>query len=332
MDLISETKTDSLRIRLILLWALVEISLGGFLHMFRIPLTGISVGSIAILTVFLIARASETYKEVLQAFITVAGLKLFFSPQASPFSYLAMFVQTLCMLPLIGHYRNPGKWLITSLILLASLYSPLQKMLILWLTLGNELLVGMVEWLHGIHPISHLSEGIWWVPITAWIMIHLIAGVIISVFAIRWKTGFNIDNHLSEKWTLFNQQEQSRPLTMRNPRRTNVLVVLFFLVTIPVLILPLLNHDSWVLMIIRPLVLFGIWFIVIRPIIRFWGMHRRLSTNESMMHQQIQSIIPIFRRGVLFSWVEAKQVSWFRLPARFITVFFMWGLYLTWES
>jgi len=314
------------------LWALVEISLGGFLHALRLPFTGITVGSIAILTLFLIARNSETYKEVFQAFITVAGLKLVLSPQSSPFSYVAMFIQTLCVLPLTGVNRNPGRARITSLILLASLYSPLQKILILWFTLGSELLYGISDWVQGIIPIQNIQSLVWWLPIATWIFIHLIAGFIISTFAIRWKFGLNRDQYLSEQWDLFNKLERPGSTNSNFSRLSNQMMPIIFLLVGPILILSFAAHESWIKLIIRPLVILSIWFILLRPMLYFLGSKRILNLRDSILHQQLQTMIPIFRRGVLFSWKEAKQVSWFRFPGRFITVFFTWGLFLTWES
>ena len=58
--------------RLTALWALNESGLGGFLHVFNAPLTGLIVGGIAILLISLIAYYAENkWQAVLKALIIV---------------------------------------------------------------------------------------------------------------------------------------------------------------------------------------------------------------------------------------------------------------------
>lgn len=317
--------------RLVLLWALVEISLGGFLHSLRLPLSGLMVGSIAILALYLIARQSETYREVVFAFVMVASLKFAFSPQSSPFSYIAMLIQTMCVLPFTGPAKLPTKALIFSLLIAASLYSPFQKLMILWITLGNEVIIGMLDWVEQMVPFIHNQSIIWWFPIVMWFLIHLIAGLLISVFAIRWRGGLTFERNLEVKWDTFRNQEHITSYKEYQRTDKKVFILFISLATIILLVLMIISQSSWSNLIIRPLAIIIVWIIVMRPLIYLWGSKRSLSKEDSFLHQQIKELIPTFRRGVLFSWTEAKQVSWIHFPARFITVFFTWGMYLSWE-
>jgi hypothetical protein len=332
METSSQKKLDSIRIRLVLLWALVEISLGGFLHALRLPLSGLMVGSIAILALYLIARQSETYREVMVAFVMVASLKFAFSPQSSPFSYIAMFMQTMCVLPLTGASKRPTNVTISILLIIASLYSPFQKLIILWFTLGNDVIIGILDWLQQVIPFTQSHSLIWWYPIFFWVFIHFIAGLMISLLAIRWRTGLTLEQNLEEKWNTFRELDQMSRLKEKHqiaPKSTFLFLSLMIAILI---VLMVVYRETWIDHIIRPLVIITVWFIVLRPAITWWGSSRHLNEEDLFLQRRVSELIPTFRRGVLFSWIEAKQGSWIHFPSRFITVFFTWGMYLSWEK
>ena len=69
--------------RLTALWALNESGLGGFLHVFNTPFTGLIVGGISILMISLIAYyAEDKWKAVLRALLIVLIVKMAVSPHS----------------------------------------------------------------------------------------------------------------------------------------------------------------------------------------------------------------------------------------------------------
>jgi len=326
------TGLDSIKTRLIIIWALVEISLGGFLHALRIPLTGLLVGSMAILSLYLIARQSSSYREVVQACILVMGLKFAFSPQSSPFSYVAMLVQTLCMLPLTGPYRRPGKMLISSLIVIASLYSPLQKILILWFTLGNDTIVAIKDWIHMMLPFNTLHSMVWWLLLILWFSMHLLAGLFISTFAYRWRLGVTHDVGLVQKWKDYRDKASIDTPTRNKAIAKRLVFFILFLLLVPIMIFSIVSKSSWSFLLLRPIAILGAWFLILRPLMLMWASKRNRIKSDSLIYQRVHILTPVFRRGVQFSWVEAKQVPWIQFPGRFMTVFFTWAMCLSWEN
>src|SRR5687768_15660381 len=79
--------------RLIALWVLCEALLGGIIHGLRLPVSGIIVGSAAVICITLIAWKVPHKGAILKATVIVAIFKMMLSPQAPPPAYIAVFFQ-----------------------------------------------------------------------------------------------------------------------------------------------------------------------------------------------------------------------------------------------
>jgi ABC-type thiamin/hydroxymethylpyrimidine transport system permease subunit len=79
--------------RLIALWVMVEAVLGGMIHGLKLPVSGLIVGSCAVLCICLIAYYVPARGAILKATVVVAIFKMMLSPQSPPAAYLAVFFQ-----------------------------------------------------------------------------------------------------------------------------------------------------------------------------------------------------------------------------------------------
>src|SRR2546423_1443002 len=79
--------------RLITLWVLCEATLGGIIHAARIPVSGLIVGSCAVICICLIAFYVPERGAILKATVTVAIFKMMLSPQTPVLAYTAVFFQ-----------------------------------------------------------------------------------------------------------------------------------------------------------------------------------------------------------------------------------------------
>lgn len=126
-------------IRLTALWALNEAGLGGLMHLFRSPFTGIFVGGGAILLIALIAHtAKRPGPAILQALLLVLIIKAAVSPHSPPTAYLAVGFQGLAgalLFSLLPSFR------LSALMLgvLGLLESALQKLLVMTILFGMPL-------------------------------------------------------------------------------------------------------------------------------------------------------------------------------------------------
>jgi hypothetical protein len=130
-------------IRLTALWAFVEAGLGGFLHAFHLPFTGIILGGFAVIIISLLAQCFEKpFFKILQSTIIVLAIKVIVNPATSPFAYVAVGFQGILGAFL---YSLNKKYFITHFLYatISMLESAAQKLLIMTLFLGNTFWQGV---------------------------------------------------------------------------------------------------------------------------------------------------------------------------------------------
>lgn len=126
-------------IRLTALWALNEAGLGGLMHLFRSPFTGIFVGGAAILLISMIAHvAKKPGPAILRALVLVLIIKAAVSPHSPLPAYLAVGFQGLMGALLFSALPS---FRLAALLLgaLGLLEAALQKLLVLTVLFGMPL-------------------------------------------------------------------------------------------------------------------------------------------------------------------------------------------------
>jgi hypothetical protein len=136
-------KFSNYQLSLLTLWAFVEAGLGGFLHAFHLPFTGLVLGGFAVVIISLLAQSTKnSFAIILQAMLIVIAIKAFANPATSPFAYIAVAFQGV-----IGAivYRLFSINLFTHLLfaILAMVESAVQKLLIVTLFFGKTFWQGI---------------------------------------------------------------------------------------------------------------------------------------------------------------------------------------------
>src|SRR5436190_14786354 len=135
--------------RLIALWVLCEAMLGGIIHGFKIPVSGLIVGSCAVICICLIAYYVPAKGAIIKATIIVAVFKMMLSPQAPPPAYIAVFFQG-CLGELLFWNRRFHTLSSILLAMLALLESGLQRILVLTIVYGNEFWKAINDFINGL--------------------------------------------------------------------------------------------------------------------------------------------------------------------------------------
>ena len=167
--------------RLIALWVLCEAMLGGIIHGFKIPVSGLVVGSCAVICICLIAWYVPKKGAIIKATIIVAIFKMMLSPQAPPPAYIAVFFQGL-MGELLFWNRRFFKLSCILLAVLALLESGLQRILMLTIIYGNDLWKVINDFINGLTKqksatnYSLLSAG-------GYVLLHFITGILVGWWA-----------------------------------------------------------------------------------------------------------------------------------------------------
>jgi hypothetical protein len=299
------TQNDPVITRLSALWALTEITLGGVLHALRIPLTGLLVGSTALACVYLIAITTSQYRSILKSLSAVMAIKMMSSPQASPFSYLAMSAQSLCCVPLAGPRGRSRIW-VTVMFLLASFYSPLQKLAILYVTFGHQgLSVVLGELRDWVAPSLTTTEFLFF-PVALWFGAHLATGFFLAKWLHRWTTSGRDRLELQDEWkrtetTTLPLQSPSQVFSLRHIASSTVIVIALSILFFFGSDLPTWFHVLW-----RPLLIILCWQLIIRPLITILS---RRWTSTTGSDGNIRAVMDEFpRMWSILSFAQKKSI------------------------
>lgn len=132
--------------RVTALWALNECGLGGILHAFNSPFTGLLVGSLAMVCIAFICSLSENkWRTVMTSLVIVLIIKALVSPHSSPTAYVAVIFQGVTGALI---YRYIPHLLIGSLFFfsLGLIESALQRLIMLTVLYGNSLWEAIDIW------------------------------------------------------------------------------------------------------------------------------------------------------------------------------------------
>ena len=176
-------------LRLTALWAVVESGLGGLLHAFKLPLTGLVIGGTAVILITLIAHFAEKPREILRATIIVLIIKALVSPHSPVGAYVAVSFQGVLGW-LIYSVARPGYLSTIPFALLAMVESAIQKLLMLVLFFGKPLWSAVDSWgawvIEKYFP-SYVDEGLSlsWTLVGGYVGVYVIGGILIGILAVR---------------------------------------------------------------------------------------------------------------------------------------------------
>ena len=302
------------------MWALSEAALGGVLHTLKIPLTGLFIGSAAVIFISLIGYYSGSKKEIFKSMMIVIFVKAAVSPFTPPMAYLAVFLQGVIGSALFYSKRayRAAAVLFGVIVLLLSAF---QKIFFFTLIYGNNLwrsidefgsfiteklpVIGMVSsmsvWIIGIYAAVHLCAG-------------LTAGLIAAGLPSRiGKTGMapELPERPKEE-TVIRQAPVSPKRKIWVTRFSGILIAgLAFSIVVFTYIFPHFSESvavNAVIMIVRSILVMGIWFFVLSPYLT--TLFKRYSGKGGNRYSgEIRSVmedLPRYRTIVSHCWTISK--------------------------
>ena len=183
---INENRISILKITA--LWAFSESAFGGILHALTIPLRGLFISSAAVLFICLIALFSKNSKDILKSTLIVILIKAVVSPYSPLAAYLAVSLQGILGF-LFFSTKKFYKLSALFLGLTVLFFSGIQKIVVLTILFGNTLWESLDIFIKKISVemfnIDHLEINYGYIIISAYVMIHLVAGLFIGLYAGR---------------------------------------------------------------------------------------------------------------------------------------------------
>jgi len=302
--------------KLTALWALNESGLGGFLHVFNTPFTGLIVGGVAILLISLIAYYAENkWQAILKALLIVLIIKMAVSPY-SPFgAYVAVSFQALFGALLFSNLSWKG---LTLLVfgMVTFLESALQKLLILTIVYGEGLWNAINiygTWVQKkLDFISQTSTTSFLV--TLYLVVYGICGILaglfiksmITIISNKTETDFHIESNDLDA------EKKSSKVSFK------IKVIWVWLITVAVIVLAfaffggdLFGWKKGVYIMLRSFLILMLWYLVIGPLLLKF-LRKFLATKKSQYQEDVTNamdLFPYFRQIISFTWRDTKHLK-----------------------
>lgn len=303
--------------RLIALWALAEAMLGGIIHGLKIPVSGLVVGSCAVLCICMIAWYNPKKGAILKATIIVAIFKMMLSPHSPPPAYVAVFFQGLVGELLFWHRRLYALSCVL-LAILSLLESGFQRILMLTIVYSEDFWVVVNEFINRLTKQKQPTNYSLWIGI-GYLTLHLIVGLLIGLLAailpgriVRWSR--------EERNRIDPITNVATPYYIR-PRRKKKLRVWLFVIWVILIIIyfqsllevgtPLLPSHISLQILVRSVIIVLTWFFILAPLLKK-GMHAWLQKRKSRFRYDVQRVLqllPSTMQLVAQSWKEARDMS-----------------------
>jgi len=314
--------------RLTALWALSEAMLGGVLHAFRLPLTGLIIGSSAVIFIILLGTLDRRPGNILKATFLVMAVKAMVSPHVPVNAYLAILFQGLSGELFFRFLARQPAAVLTGIFSL--LQSALQKILVLTLVFGMNLWASvdvfvtyiLQQFILPAAPEKPLSISL--ILILVYIFIHLAAGIMAALLGLRLLGRIKNYNGIIAPVTgnVFVPESNKNKSKKRFRKKLSWLLLGGMSLSMLILsyLVPIFGKDQGgaaLIMIIRSAGIMLLWYIWLAPLM-LRLVKKLLHRRQTLYWQDIYTIMeifPVLRQMTVQSWMETKNRS---LPGRMI--------------
>lgn len=300
--------------RLIALWVLCEAMLGGIIHGLRIPVSGLLVGSCAIICICLIAWYVPVRHAIIKATLIVAIFKMILSPQAPFPAYIAVFFQGVAG-ELLFFNRRVFRISCVLLAMLALLESGLQRILVLTIIYGNDLWVAVNGFINGLTKQKNTSNYSLIIG-GLYVGAHLITGFLVGL----WAAGLpgRIEKwSLRENLNLQGEAELLKPGTgLKKQKRFRILLFLIWILLSALYIQsyfhigkPLLPSHVSLKILLRSIIIVLTWIFIVGPLLKMI-LYRWLQKKQSRLQQEVKQVIaliPAMQQIIVGSWKKSAS-------------------------
>jgi hypothetical protein len=307
--------------RLIALWVLCEALLGSIIFTFKIPVSGLVIGSCAVVCISLLAWYVPAKGAIIKATLMVAIFKMMLSPQAPPPAYIAVFFQGL-MGELLFWNRKYFRLFCVVLALLAMVESAFQRVVSITILYGNDFWTavnGFLKKLTGSEQVTDYSFFI----IFWYVLLHIIAGVLVGVWAGFLPQRIQLMGALQKKYSV--ETDNTTISIPKKKRKKNFRQVLFvtWILLLAIYIQSFFKIGTALLpsamilrILIRSVIIVLTWYFLISPVLKQllhkWLQRKKQQSAEQV--QQVLNLLPSTQGLVNRSWqLAAEKKGWKRI-------------------
>ncbi len=294
--------------RLVALWVLCEAMLGGVIHGLRLPVSGLFVGSSAVICISLIAYYIPSRTAIIKATIIVAIFKMMLSPQAPPMAYVAVFFQGFAG-EIIFYNRRIYKLACYLFAIIALVESALQRILVSIIVYGIEFWKAIDTFLSNLTNNStsySLYLG------TGYILIHIVAGLIVGYICSRLPMQIENINVVSVN------NKRSSLIQPKHKGKTKKVLFVIWIVLFALYLQsefkigePLLSSHISIRIITRSVLILLAWYFVISPVlikfIKNWLSKKQYKWKDDI--DAIVALLPSIQSTVQQCWQSTAHLT-----------------------
>lgn len=307
--------------RLIALWVLCEAMLGGIIHGFRIPVSGLVVGSAAVICICLIAYYVPSKGAILKATIIVAIFKMMLSPHSPPPAYIAVFFQGLMgeLIFLKRRFYKVSCWILA---IVALLESGLQRIIVLTIVYGNDFWKAVNDFINGLTKQKVQTNYSLYLA-GAYVVLHVLVGMLVGWCAAllpgkiaQWRLVY------TEK-IITSESVKDIKLAVNRKRKGYFKKGLLFIWIILILLYlqsyfkigePLLPSHLSLRIFVRSVIIILTWYFLAKPLIgsllKKWLDKKRSESPRDI--EQIMQLLPSTQQIVAASWQMSNKYKGLR--------------------
>ncbi len=329
-DFLKTVDKESALIRLTALWAMNEAALGGLLHLFRTPFSGLILASVAVILISLIAYIAEhPGREILKALIIVLIIKLTLSPHSPITAYIAVSFQGL--LGALLYSFLPFRVSAIILGLLGLVESVFQKLLTLTLLFGMPLWESLDIFVE--HVLKRLGysagnvegQGSFWI-VSSYVLVYAITGIVVGILI------GNLPKRINQVLPSLEVPDISISAIGQSSKKKKVFwktkkfrffVIILTLLAIIYFSVPQAKEILHPLyLFFRVVVILLLWFLIVSPLL-LKLLHTFLKKKESTYSKDVQkamSLLPAFKALMVQAWKDVASYSGLKRIRQFIVV------------
>jgi hypothetical protein len=317
----TSTTSSLIYYRLIALWVLCEALLGSIIFTFKIPVSGLVIGSCAVVCISLIAWYAPAKGAIIRATLIVAIFKMMLSPQAPPPAYIAVFFQGL-MGELLFWNRKYFRIFCVILAMLAMVESAFQRVISITIQFGNDFWTAVNTFLKTLTGSDQITDYSYFI-IFWYVLLHIIAGLLVGIWAGFLPQRIQLMGSLQKK---YNVEVDNKAISIPERKRKKIFRRVLFIIWIVLLLIYLqsffkigkaLLPSTMVLRImIRSVIIVLTWYFLISPalkqLLHKWLQRKKQQSAEQI--QQVLNLLPSTQGLVNKSWqLAAERKGWGRI-------------------
>jgi hypothetical protein len=309
----SATQGKLLFYRIVALWAVCEGMLGGIIHGFNLPGTGLFISSASVICICLLAWHFPAKGVILKATIIVSIFKMILSPYSPLTAYIAVLFQGVAG-EIVFMNRKTFRLSCILLAVLALTESAIQRILVLTIIYGTTFWKAVDQFISKLTGDRHLTNASWYIAVV-YVLVHLVAGIFIGRYASR------LPVNLDTSFTNYDDEVTGVEVPGAKPKRAKKLALFTVWLLLFVLYLqsefrigrPLLPAALSLQIIIRSVLIVFLWYFILSPLLSMW-LKKWLGKKQYLFKDDVEAIvaiIPSTQQVLVQSWRSSADVKGF---------------------